>query len=159
MINVGVVGYGYWGPNLVRNFAEADGARLAAVCDARAERLALVEKRYPGTKTFQGWQDLVQDPSIDLVAVSTPVSTHFEMGMAALQAGKHLLVEKPMAMNVEQCARLVDEAARRKLVLMVDHTFVYTPAVRKMHELVVDGSLGDIYYYDSVRINLGLVPA
>ena len=156
MINVGVVGYGYWGPNLVRNFAEADGARLAAVCDARAERLALVEKRYPGTKTFQGWQDLVQDPSIDLVAVSTPVSTHFEMGMAALQAGKHLLVEKPMAMNVEQCARLVDEAARRKLVLMVDHTFVYTPAVRKMHELVVDGSLGDIYYYDSVRINLGL---
>src|SRR5215472_17084774 len=96
MINVGVVGYGYWGPNLVRNFAEADGIHLTAVCDARVARLALVEKRYPGTKTFRNWQDLVQVPSIDLVAVSTPVSTHFEMGMAALRAGKHLLVEKPM---------------------------------------------------------------
>jgi predicted dehydrogenase len=156
MIGVGVIGYGYWGPNLVRNFAETDGARLVAVCDARPERLALVEKRYPGTRTFQSWQELVQDPSIDLVAVSTPVSTHFEMGMAALKAGKHLLVEKPMAMNVDECARLIDEANRRKLVLMVDHTFVYTSAVRKMRELVTDGSLGEIYYYDSVRVNLGL---
>jgi predicted dehydrogenase len=156
MINVGVVGYGYWGPNLVRNFAETDGARLAAVCDARPERLALVEKRYPGTRTFSAWRELVQDPAVDLVVVSTPVSTHFEMGLAALQAGKHLLVEKPMATNLDDCSRLIDEAARRRLVLMVDHTFVYTPAVRKMRQLVTDGSLGDIYYYDSVRVNLGL---
>ena len=156
MINVGLVGYGYWGPNLARNLAEADGVKLGAVCDARAERLALVEKRYPGIKLFQGWQEMVDDPLIDMVAVSTPVSTHFAIGMAALRAGKHLLVEKPMAMNVDECARLIDEAARRKLVLMVDHTFVYTPAVRKMHDLVADGSLGDIYYYDSVRVNLGL---
>ena len=156
MINVGLVGYGYWGPNLARNLAEADGVKLGAVCDARAERLALVEKRYPGIKLFQGWQEMVDDPLIDMVAVSTPVLTHFAIGMAALRAGKHLLVEKPMAMNVDECARLIDEAARRKLVLMVDHTFVYTPAVRKMHDLVADGSLGDIYYYDSVRVNLGL---
>lgn len=156
MIQVGVIGYGYWGPNLVRNFAEANGAGLAGVCDARAERRALVAKRYPGVKTFEDWQELVKDPGIDVVAISTPVSTHFEMADAALRAGKHVLVEKPMSMNVEECARLIDEAARRKLVLMVDHTFVYTSAVRKMHDLVADGSLGDIYYYDSVRINLGL---
>jgi predicted dehydrogenase len=156
MINVGVIGYGYWGPNLVRNFAEADGARMAAVCDSRPERLAVVEKRYPGTKTFRTWREMAADTSVDLVAISTPVSTHFEIALAALQAGKHVLVEKPMAMDVEQCARLIDEAERRKLVLMVDHTFVYTAAVRKMRELVTDGSLGEIYYYDSVRVNLGL---
>jgi predicted dehydrogenase len=156
MVNVGVIGYGYWGPNLVRNFSEVDGTRVVAVCDSRPERLAVVQKRYPGTAAICKWQDLVHDPGIDLVAISTPVFTHFEIAMAALQAGKHVLVEKPMAMNVEQCSRLIDEAARRKLVLMVDHTFVYTPAVRKMRELVTDGSLGEIYYYDSVRINLGL---
>lgn len=156
MINVGVIGYGYWGPNLVRNFAETPGVKMAAVCDARPERLAVVERRYPGVATRYQWQDVVSDPSIDLVAISTPVSTHFEIAQRALQNGKHVLVEKPMAMNTEQCERLIEEAARRKLVLMVDHTFVYTPAVRKIRELVSDGSLGDIYYYDSVRVNLGL---
>jgi len=156
MIRVGVVGYGYWGPNLVRNFAETDGVKMSAVCDARPERLALAERRHPGIKTYQSWDDLVADPSLDLVAVSTPVSTHFDIGRAALRSGKHLLVEKPMASDEDQCAGLIDEAASRNLVLMVDHTFAYTPAVRKMRELVVDGSLGDIYYYDSVRINLGL---
>jgi predicted dehydrogenase len=156
MIKVGVIGYGYWGPNLVRNFAEVDGATLTAVCDARAERLALVAKRYPGVKCVSDWHDVVQDTEVDVVAISTPVSTHFEIAWAALQAGKHVLVEKPMAMNVDECSMLIDEAAKRKLVLMVDHTFVYTSAVRKMRELVADGSLGEIYYYDSVRINLGL---
>jgi predicted dehydrogenase len=140
----------------VRNIAETDGVALAAVCDARPARTALVEKRYPGVKTYSEWRDLVSDPSIDLVAISTPVSTHFEMALAAIRAGKHVLVEKPMAMNVDECSVLIDEAAKRKLTLMVDHTFVYTPAVRKMRELVQDGSLGDIYYYDSVRVNLGL---
>jgi predicted dehydrogenase len=156
MIRTGVIGYGYWGPNLVRNFAETEGVSLAAVCDARPERLSLVQKRYPGTQVHTDWRELVADPAIDLVAISTPVSTHFEMGIAALQAGKHVMVEKPMAMSVDQCARMIDEAAKRNLTLMVDHTFVYTPAVRKMHDLVVEGALGDIYYYDSVRINLGL---
>jgi predicted dehydrogenase len=156
MINVGVIGYGYWGPNLVRNFGEVDGTTVAAVSDSRPERLALVQKRNPGIKGISDWHQLVNDPGVDLVAISTPVSTHFEMAMAALRAGKHVLVEKPMAINVDQCSNLIDEAAKRKLVLMVDHTFVYTSAVRKMRELVTDGSLGQIYYYDSVRINLGL---
>src|SRR5581483_7414169 len=120
------------------------------------ERRALAEKRYPAIQTYQTWQEIVTDPSLDLIAVSTPVSTHYEIGLAALRAGKHLLVEKPMAMNVEECEGLMDEAAKRNLVLMVDHTFVYTPAVRKMRELVLGGSLGEIYYYDSVRVNLGL---
>src|SRR5690242_5628413 len=100
MINVGVIGYGYWGPNLVRNFGEVDGTTVAAVCDARPERLALVQKRNPGTRGMTDWHELVRDPGIDLIAISTPVSTHFEMAMAALRAGKHVLVEKPMAMNV-----------------------------------------------------------
>ena len=156
MIKIGVVGYGYWGPNLVRNFVDVEGATLAAVCDSRPDRLVQVAKRYPGVKGVAAWRSLVEDPDIDLVAISTPVSTHFEIAVAALQAGKHVLVEKPMAMNVDQCSRLIDEAAKRRLVLMVDHTFVYTSAVRKMREMVNDGSLGDIYYYDSVRINLGL---
>ncbi len=156
MIRVGVIGYGYWGPNLVRNFAEANGCRLASVCDARPQRLAVVEKRYPGVKAVTAWKDLVDDPEVDAVAVCTPVSTHFELAMAAIEAGKHVLVEKPMAINVEQCERLIDKAASRGVTLMVDHTFVYTSAVRKMQELVAAGTLGDIYYYDSVRVNLGL---
>ncbi|HXB73617.1 MAG TPA: Gfo/Idh/MocA family oxidoreductase [Candidatus Acidoferrales bacterium] len=156
MIQVGVIGYGYWGPNLVRNFAETDGYRLRSVCDGRAERTALAQKRYPGIRGCMDPQELIADPSVDLIAVSTPVSTHFPLAMQALQAGKHVLVEKPMAMTTDECARLIDEAARRNLVLMVDHTFVYTSAVRKMQELVADGSLGTIYYYDSVRVNLGL---
>jgi predicted dehydrogenase len=102
------------------------------------------------------WKDLVNDPGVDVVAISTPVSTHFEIAMTALRAGKHVLVEKPMAMRVEECERLIEEAERRRLVLMVDHTFVYTPAVRKVRDLVREGLLGDLYYYDSVRVNLGL---
>jgi predicted dehydrogenase len=156
MIGVGVIGYGYWGPNLVRNFAETDGYRLRSVCDGRPERVALAQKRFPGIRGCVDAEDLIGDPAVDLVAISTPVSSHFPLAMRALQGGKHVLVEKPMAMNTDECARLLDEAARRNLVLMVDHTFVYTSAVRKMQELVADGSLGDIYYYDSVRVNLGL---
>jgi predicted dehydrogenase len=102
------------------------------------------------------WKELIDSPKVDLVAVATPVSSHFDLAMAALRAGKHVLIEKPMAASVEQCERLIEEAARRKLLLMVDHTFVYTSAVRKMREMVSDGSLGEIYYYDSVRVNLGL---
>jgi predicted dehydrogenase len=156
MINVGVIGYGYWGPNLVRNFAEADGYKLIALCDAKPERLAIVGRRYPGIKAISNWKDLIKDSSIDLIAIATPVSTHFELGMAALDAGKHVLLEKPMAMNVDQCERLIERAGTLRRTLMVDHTFVYTGAVRKMQELVATGSLGDIYYYDSVRVNLGL---
>jgi predicted dehydrogenase len=156
VIRVGVVGYGYWGPNVVRNFAEVPGCQLVAVSDMRPDRLAAVRSRYPAVRTYADPNELVADRRIDAVVIVTPVSTHFDLAMQALKAGKHVLVEKPLAETSEQAARLVEEAERRKLVLSVDHTFVYTGAVRKIRELVSSGSLGDIYYYDSVRVNLGL---
>jgi predicted dehydrogenase len=156
MIGIGVIGYGYWGPNLVRNFAEAPGTRLVSVCDARAERLVEARRRYPFVRTTEHYQELLTDPSVDAVAIATPVSTHFALAIEALRSDKHVLVEKPLASTSEQATELIDEAARRNRVLMVDHTFVYTGAVRKIRELVAQGALGDIYYYDSVRVNLGL---
>lgn len=156
MIGVGIIGLGYWGPNLLRNFAEVEGAEVRVVCDLRAERLSPAVARYPRIKAVRGIEEVLADPSVDAVAIATPVSTHFEIATAALRAGKHVLVEKPLAGSTEEAMRLIDEAARRRLVLMVDHTFVYTGAVRKIAQLVSSGALGDIYYYDSVRVNLGL---
>jgi predicted dehydrogenase len=156
MIKIGIIGYGYWGPNLVRNFAESSTGIVAAVADLDEKKLELVRKRYPGVKTTTDFQDLLRDPQIDAIAIATPVSTHFELGMAALKAGKHLWLEKPMAETSLQARKLVDEAEKRKLVLIVDHTFIYTGAVRKMAELIKSGELGRIYYYDSIRVNLGL---
>jgi len=156
MIKVGVIGYGYWGPNLVRNFMLAPGSAVTRVCDLREERLTPLHKVYPGVKTCNRSEDLINDPAIDAVVIATPVSSHFELALAALKAGKHVLVEKPLASTSDQARRLIDEAAARKLVLLVDHTFVYTPAVRKMREIIVSGQLGQIYYYDAVRVNLGL---
>ena len=156
MMGIAVIGYGYWGPNLVRTFVEVPGARVAWVTDLRADRLKTVTARYPGTKVSADYREALADPAVNAVAIATPVSTHFEIGMAALRAGKHVLLEKPLAGSVAEASQLVDEAARRGLTLMVDHTFVYTPAVQKIRELAQSGELGDIYYYDSVRINLGL---
>jgi predicted dehydrogenase len=156
MINVGVVGYGYWGPNLVRNFAETPGMRLAAVADLDSKKLEGVAKRYPAVRTTTRLQDLLEDASIDAIAIATPVTTHFELGLAVLRAGKHLWLEKPMCETPEQARRLVDEAERRGLTLIVDHTFIYTGAVRKMAEILHAGELGKVYYYDSTRVNLGL---
>ena len=156
MIGLGVIGYGYWGPNLVRNFAEVPGARMVKVADRRPERLALAHQRYPGVEATADAAELVADPRVDAVAIATPVSTHFEFGMQALRAGKHVLIEKPLAATSEQALRLIEEADRRKRILMVDHTFVYTGAVRRIEELIADGTLGEINYYDSVRVNLGL---
>lgn len=156
MIGVGVIGYGYWGPNLVRNFYEAPGSQVIAVSDLRSERLAQAKARYPTVHVTQDYRDLLADTATDAIAIVTPVSTHFELAMQALQAGKHVLVEKPLAATSEQAVRLIKEADRRDRVLMVDHTFVYTGAVRKIRELVATNGLGDIYYYDSVRVNLGL---
>jgi predicted dehydrogenase len=156
MIKIGVIGYGYWGPNLVRNFAELSQATVAAVSDLDPKKLELVKKRFPAVKTTTNFQDLLKDPEIDAIAIATPVSTHFELGMAALKAGKHLWLEKPMTETSLQAKKLVDEAERRGLVLHVDHTFIYTGAVRKMGELIRKGELGKIYYYDSIRVNLGL---
>ncbi len=156
MIKIGVIGYGYWGPNLVRNFMLAPGSAVTRVCDVREERLTPLHKVYPGVKTCNRSEDLINDPAIDAVVIATPVSSHYELALAALKAGKHVLVEKPLASTSDQARRLIDEAAARKLVLLVDHTFVYTPAVRKMREIIVSGQLGQIYYYDAVRVNLGL---
>ena len=156
MINVGVIGYGYWGPNLVRNFMSAPGSAVARVCDLREERLAPLQKVYPGVKTSSRPEDLINDPAIDVVVIATPVSSHFDLALAALRAGKHVLVEKPLATKSDHARQLIDEAAQRKLVLLVDHTFVYTDAVRKIRELIATGALGEIYYYDAVRVNLGL---
>jgi predicted dehydrogenase len=156
MIRIGVIGYGYWGPNLVRNFSELAGCRVGMVSDLQADRLARVQARYPGVAVTSDSTELIDSPEIDAVAISTPVSTHYDLALRALRAGKHVLVEKPLTVSSEQAARLIDEAERRKLVLMVDHTFVYTGAVRKILELTQSAGLGDIYYYDSVRINLGL---
>ena len=156
MLGIGVIGYGYWGPNLVRNFMEAAGSTVLRVADLRPERLAEAQSRYPSIKVTKNLCDLFADPNISAVAIATPVSSHFELAMQALKSGKHVLVEKPLALNSEHAERLIEEAARRKLVLMVDHTFVYTGAVRKIREMVASGALGSIYYYDSVRVNLGL---
>ena len=156
MVNIGVIGYGYWGPNLVRNFAETAGATVAGVADTDPAKLAIVQKRYPAVKTTANFHELLADPTIDAIAVATPVSTHFEFGMAALKAGKHLWLEKPMTETSLQARKLVDEAAKRKRVLFVDHTFIYTGAVRKMAEIIKSGELGRVFYYDSTRVNLGL---
>ncbi len=156
MIKIGVIGYGYWGPNLVRNFSETPGITVASVADLDPKKLEIVQKRYPGVKTTSRFQDLLENKDIDAIAIATPVNSHFELGMAVLKAGKHLWLEKPMTETSEQARKLVNEAEKRNLVLMVDHTFIYTGAVRRMGDMVKSGELGQILYYDSTRINLGL---
>ncbi len=156
MIRVGVIGFGYWGPNLVRNYMEIPGATVVAVSDLREERLAPVRARYQTVKTTSDPQELFNDPNIDAIAIATPVASHFDLALQALKAGKHVLVEKPLATTSEKAVELIEEAERRNLVLMVDHTFVYTGAIRKIQELVAGNALGEVYYYDSVRVNLGL---
>ena len=156
IVHVGVVGYGYWGPNLARNFSGAPGSRVTAISDLNSERLAEAARGYPAARVTREYREILSDPQIDAVAIATPVSTHFSLAQEALRSGKHVLVEKPLAASSEDAARLIDEAGRQNRVLMVDHTFVYTGAVRKIRELVEAGDLGQIYYYDSVRVNLGL---
>ena len=156
MINIGVIGYGYWGPNLVRNFAETKDTRVTFVCDRRADRLKLVQSRYPTVSVNEDPIELINSPQVDAVVISTPVSTHFELAVQALRAGKHVLVEKPMTSTVEEGEKLLEEASKANRVLMVDHTFIYTTAVIKIKELVTSGAMGQLLYYDSVRVNLGL---
>jgi predicted dehydrogenase len=155
-IGVGVIGYGYWGPNLVRNFANADSAQVVAVSDLDPARLAICKRLYPGFTTSTEVRDLFRDSRINAIAIATPVHTHYDLALAALKAGKHVLVEKPLAQTSDQVLRLIDEADRRNLLLMVDHTFIYTPAVRKIRDLIQEGVLGKIYYYNSIRASLGL---
>jgi len=156
MVRIGVIGYGYWGPNLVRNFFEAPNCQVLSVCDILADRLVKVRERYPAIKTTTNHEELFSDPNIDAIVISTPVHCHFDLALKALHADKHVLVEKPMTSTAAQAQILIKEAESRGRVLMVDHTFTYTGAVRKIHDLIAAGELGDLYYYDSVRVNLGL---
>jgi predicted dehydrogenase len=156
MIGVAVIGYGYWGPNLARCFAETERCRLVAIADANPAALARAAKRYPGARLVPHWRDVLSMPDVDAVAIATPVRTHFEISLAALRSGRHVMVEKPMTETSAEALALIETARRRRLTLMVDHTFIYSPAVQKVKELVSTDELGEIYYYDSTRINLGL---
>ncbi len=156
MLGIGVIGYGYWGPNLVRNFQELPDCSVQVVSDLSVERCRMAQQRHPALKVTQDFQDLIHHPSVDAVVIATPVATHFPLALAALEAGKHVLVEKPLASSSDEVLRLMEEAERRQVTLMVDHTFVYTGAVQKIRSLIQEGDLGDIYYYDAVRVNLGL---
>jgi predicted dehydrogenase len=156
MIGIGIIGYGYWGPNLARCVTETTGCRLTAIADRSATALSRAAKRHPGASLHTDWQDVIADPATDAVLVATPVGTHFELARAALRSGKHVMVEKPIAATSGEASILIDEALRRKRTLMVDHTFVYTGAVRKIGEMLEGGELGELFYYDSTRVNLGL---
>jgi len=156
VIGIGLLGYGYWGPNLARCFGEHADCRLTVVHDRDPAMRTRAERRHLGTRIAATAAEVFEDPAVDAVAIATPVSTHWELGLGALQAGKHVLIEKPIAASEREASALVDAAARAGRILMVDHTFVYTPAVQKIRELVDAGALGALHYYDSVRVNLGL---
>lgn len=157
MLRMGVIGYGYWGPNIVRNFSSANGSSVTAVCDMNAQTLKnKVKKAYPHLKTTTEIDEIIKDPEVDAIAIATPVFTHFELGKKALEAGKSIFVEKPFTYTVAEAEQLIHLAEKKKLKIMVDHTFLYTGAVRKIRQLIDDGTLGDLYYFDSMRVNLGL---
>jgi predicted dehydrogenase len=155
-IRCAVVGLGYWGPNLVRNVAALPSTTLATICDTDRTRLESLATQYKQARPTVDFSDIVRDSTIDAALIATPVSSHFGLAMQALEAGKHVFVEKPMAATVSEAEQLVQEAARRRRVLMVNHVFAYTAAVRKVRRLIDEGALGELYYYDSVRVNLGL---
>lgn len=156
MTNVAIVGYGYWGPNLLRNYLEVPGVSVAWVCDRRPEALEKVRRRYPAQAVSGSYDEVLADPAVDAVVIATPISTHFDLAAAALRAGKHVFVEKPMTSSTADAEELVRLAGETGLTLMVGHTFVFSPPVRKLGELIHDGSLGDIHFITSSRVNLGL---
>ncbi|MBV9241239.1 MAG: Gfo/Idh/MocA family oxidoreductase, partial [Acidobacteria bacterium] len=151
-----VIGAGYWGPNLIRNFLAHDEIDGVVSCDIDEARLAAMRRAFFGIETSSDATELIDRKDIDIVVISTPVSTHFELAKRALEQGKHVWLEKPMAASTREAEELIEIADRKGRKLFVDHTFIYTGAVRKMKELISDGRLGDIYYFDSVRVNLGL---
>jgi predicted dehydrogenase len=155
-LNIGVIGCGYWGPNLARNFAENEKAALRWLCDANAQRLASLARRYPSAQATGDYRQMLADEQLDAVVIATPVSTHYPLAQASLRAGKHVLIEKPFTATAREAEELIELADKNGLTLMVDHTFIYTGAVRKIKEMVDGGELGDLLYFDSVRINLGL---
>lgn len=156
MFKMGVIGYGYWGPNIVRNFNSLDELKVVSVCDKKADTAKKVQKNYPTIEVCSDSNDITASKQIDVVAIVTPVSSHFELAKQALINGKHVFVEKPFTATAAQAEELIELAEKKHLKIMVDHTFLFTGAVRKMKEIIDNKELGDIYYYDSTRVNLGL---
>ena len=155
-MKVGVVGLGYWGPNLVRNFLGSEKVSEVHAVDKSETRLHQISKRLPGAKYGNDYEKMLESTDVDAVAVATPVATHYQLAKMALERGKHVLLEKPLTASVREAEELCELADKKNLILMVDHTFLYTGAVMKMKELISSGEIGDLYYFDSVRINLGL---
>ena len=155
-LRLGAIGYGYWGPNVARNIHGLENCRLAAICDNNPASLQSARQAFPEVELTTDYSTLVTSPQIDAIAIVTPVWTHFNLAKSALQNGKHIFVEKPFTSTVAEAEELIELAARKKLQIMVDHTFLFTGAVKKIRQLVDDGTLGDLYYYDSTRVNLGL---
>jgi predicted dehydrogenase len=156
VLRVGVIGCGYWGPNLIRNFSQLRDSEVTTCADLAEGRLAHMRTLYPQVKTTREYGSVVSDPNIDAVVVATPPSTHFEIAIKALDAGKHVFVEKPLATSVADCEALLAKSKKKNLVLMVGHTFLYTAAVNKIKDLVKSGELGDIFYINTTRVNLGI---
>ena len=155
-MNFGVIGYGYWGPNVVRNLASLEDSQVAAIAELSHAAQNSARKAYPGIHITADAMEVITSPNIDAIAVITPVWTHYELAKAALENGKHVFVEKPFTSNVAQGEKLIDIAIQKNLRIMVDHTFLFTGAVRKISQLLREGTLGKLYYYDSTRVNLGL---
>ena len=155
-VRVAVVGLGYWGPNLVRVLNELDCAEIVAICDTDEAKLSKVTKRYPSVRGVAHFEDVLNDASVDAIAIATPISTHFDLALAALDAGKHVFVEKPMASSLREAEMLVAAANATGLTLMPGHTFLYSPPVNAVYELVRSGELGEIYFISTSRVNLGL---
>jgi predicted dehydrogenase len=156
MVKFGVIGYGYWGPNVVRNLDHLDGSQVVAVCDKSPTSRKRIQKAHPHVKVASDSADLLSSTEIDAIAVVTPVWTHYELTKAALEQGKHVFVEKPFTSDSHQAEELINLAAKKNLKIMVDHTFLFTGAVKKIGQLLEEGTLGRVYYYDSTRVNLGL---
>ena len=156
MLRFGVIGYGYWGPNIVRNLRAIEGCQVVGICDQSPAARKRIQSANPGIPLYSDHNELVTSPDVDAIAVITPVWTHFEVAKAALQNGKHVFVEKPFTSSVAQAEELINLAEQKNLKIMVDHTFLFTGAVRKIRKLLDEGVLGKLYYYDSTRVNLGL---
>jgi predicted dehydrogenase len=156
LLRVGVIGYGYWGPNVVRNISSLESCQLVAICDQNAAALKRASRLYPGVQMTQDANEVLKSPEVDMVAVVTPVWTHFELAKTALENGKHVFVEKPFTSTSTQAEELIELAEKKGLHIMVDHTFLFTGAVKKIRDLVDKGTLGSLYYFDSTRVNLGL---
>jgi predicted dehydrogenase len=157
VIRVAVIGLGYWGPNLARNLAATPGAVLHTLCDARGDTVARLAETYRNVQVETDYRAVLADPAVDAVVIATPVAAHYKMAADALQAGKHVMVEKPLAQTSAQCQELIDLAAARRLVLMVGHVFLYNAAVRKVKDYIDSGELGQIYYVYSQRLNFGII--